>query len=59
MDRWLFYVLFIVLAILEFIGVFDSKFDTITGIICQYIPAWLRAAILGWIVFHFLIQHQK
>ena len=56
-DKWIFYILFMILAAFEFLGVFDSKFTTITAIICQCIPAWARALFLGWIVWHFLIQH--
>jgi len=42
---------------LEMLGVFDTKFTTLTAIICSVIPAWARALIAGWLVWHFLIQH--
>ena len=58
-DKWVFYCLFIALASFEFLGVKDSKFTTITALTCQYVPAWTRAMILGWLCFHFLIQHPR
>ena len=56
-DKWVFYSLFLALATFEFLGVFDGHFTTITAIICRLVPAWARALFLGWIVWHFLIQH--
>jgi hypothetical protein len=57
-DKSLFFALFFILAGMEFLGIFDSKYVTITGIICYYIPVWCRWMILGWLIFHFGVQHQ-
>jgi hypothetical protein len=56
-DKWVFYSLFLALASFEFLGVFDSHFTTITAIICRVVPGWARALAVGWIAYHFLIQH--
>jgi len=42
----------------ELAGVFEHRYATITGLTKTYIPAWARAMILGWLVFHFLIQQE-
>lgn len=42
---------------LEFIGIFHGKeTTTLTYLIRNTVPLWLRGAILGWMAVHFLIQ---
>lgn len=59
--RWDFIVMLCLigaLAVFEFVGIFNRPFLTITELTCHYIPAWLRAMIIGWIGYHFLIQYK-
>jgi len=50
------FVLFGVIATLEFLGVFNRHFVTITYIIRGLIPVWLRWMILGWLTWHFGVE---
>lgn len=45
------------LFVLEFLGIFNVKDATLTRIICDTIPSWLRWMILGWLIYHFGIQN--
>ncbi len=47
-----------ILFVLEMLGVFGKHYVTITYVVRTYMPAWARAMVLGWLVFHFLIQKQ-
>jgi membrane-bound acyltransferase YfiQ involved in biofilm formation len=42
---------------LEFLGIFKPGEATLTRLICNTLPAWLRAMILGWLFYHFLLQN--
>lgn len=33
--------------------------DTDTHLLATYIPLGIRAGILGWLVYHFLVQHVR
>jgi len=39
----------------EMMGVFGHKYITITALVRMYMPKWVRAMILGWLVYHFMI----
>lgn len=39
----------------EMLSVFTLKYVTITAIIRQTMPMWLRAMILGWMFYHFML----
>jgi hypothetical protein len=41
---------------LEMLGVFTTKYVTITAIVRAYMPMWARAMVLGWMCYHFMIQ---
>jgi len=41
------------LAGLEFLGVFDKHFVTITALLRDAVPMWLRLPILAWLIYHF------
>lgn len=43
-----------VLFTFEMLGVFTSHYITITAIVRAYVPKWLRAMLLGWLVYHFM-----
>ena len=38
---------------------FGGETATDTHYLSEYIPIGLRAGILGWLVYHFLVQHVK
>jgi hypothetical protein len=40
----------------EMLGIFVPKYVTITAIVRAYIPKWLRAMILGWLCYHFMVE---
>lgn len=55
-NLYLWLVLFAVAFAIEMLGVFHGRQDTtLTYLIRNTVPAWLRAMILGWLVYHFLI----
>jgi uncharacterized membrane protein YozB (DUF420 family) len=55
-NLYLWLVLFAVVLTVEMLGVFYGRQDaTLTYLIRTTVPAWLRAMILGWLVYHFLI----
>jgi hypothetical protein len=41
---------------LEFLGVADSRFLTITYVLRTYVPGWLLAMVWGWLGWHFLFH---
>lgn len=43
-------------AVFELIGVFSGKLATLTDLIRQWLPIWVRAMILGWLTWHFLMS---
>jgi len=43
----------------EMAGVFGKHYVTITAIVRATIPIWLRAMILGWLAWHFMIDQPK
>jgi hypothetical protein len=49
-------VALLIVFVLEMMGVFGEQYVTITAVVRSYIPMWARAMILGWLVFHFLID---
>lgn len=58
-PRWDLVAMCIALAIvfaIEMLGVFSAgrEYVTITSICRTFIPLWLRAPILGWMVYHFM-----
>lgn len=58
-EKWdviLLLVSMVVVLGFELMGVFEHHYATITALGRTYVPAWARAMILGWLVFHFLIQ---
>jgi membrane-bound acyltransferase YfiQ involved in biofilm formation len=56
-NKILWYVVLAVAFGLEFLGIFAPGKATLTRLICAAIPAWLRAMILGWLFYHFLLQN--
>lgn len=38
----------------EMLGVFTNNYVTITALVRDYTPMWLRAMILGWMCWHFM-----
>lgn len=48
--------MFAAIAALEFVGVINAQFVTITGIIRASIPRQFRWMILGWLNYHFGIE---
>jgi hypothetical protein len=50
-------IMFGALFTFEMFGVFKAHYVTITEIICNSVPKWARAMILGWLGYHFLIEH--
>jgi hypothetical protein len=55
-NLYLWLVLFILTFTNEMLGVLWGRHDvTLTYLIRNSIPAWGRAMILGWLVWHFLI----
>lgn len=43
-------------VVLELLGVFGKHFTTFTDLVRSTVPLWVRAAILGMLCYHFLIQ---
>lgn len=43
-----------ILFIIEMLGVFVPRYVTITAIVRAYVPKWVRAMVLGWLVYHFM-----
>ena len=43
----------------EMLGVLTTHYITITAIVRTYMPFWMRAMILGWMCYHFMIQPPK
>jgi len=41
----------------ETLGLFDRSEATLTGLICSTVPGYIRAMLIGWLAYHFLIQH--
>lgn len=59
--RWNVIVWFATLIVvlgLELIGIWVQNFLTLTELIQMYIPLWLRAIIIGWLAWHFLVQYK-
>lgn len=55
--RWDVVAMTIALAVVfafEMLGVFGARYITITAIVRTVLPLWLRAMILGWMVYHFM-----
>lgn len=50
------YVSIAVIFTFEMMGVFGSRYITITHIIREHVPLWARGMIVGWLIVHFLIQ---
>ena len=38
----------------ELLGVFTDRYVTITAIVKQTVPLWVRAMLLGWMCWHFM-----
>lgn len=55
-DLIVMFVLFGVIFTFELMGVFNSRFITITAIIKDFVPIPCRVMILAWLVWHFLIS---
>lgn len=56
--RWDYIAMCVALSIVfvfEMLGVFGKDFVTITYIVRSYMPMWMRAMILGWLCYHFMI----
>ena len=56
--KWDVILLFLSIAVVlcfEILGVFGKQYVTITEIVRTYIPAWVRAMVLGWMVYHFVV----
>lgn len=45
-----------VVFVFEMLGVFTTRYVTITALVRQAVPLWARAMILGWLCYHFMIQ---
>lgn len=57
--RWDVIALCVALAVVfvfEMLGVFTTRYVTITALVRQVVPLWARAMILGWLCYHFMIQ---
>jgi uncharacterized membrane protein YozB (DUF420 family) len=55
--RWDVAMMCLAMAVLfafEMLGVFTDKYITITALVRMYMPKWMRAMILGWMVYHFM-----
>lgn len=46
----------LVVIVFEMMGVFTDRYITITALVRAYIPDWMKAMILGWLWYHFMIQ---
>lgn len=44
-------------AVLEFMGVFNRRYATLTYLSLHTIPRWALAMIMGWLVYHFIVQY--
>jgi len=55
-NLYLWLALFCLTLTIELLGIFHGHTDTtLTYLIRTTVPAWARAMILGWLVYHFLI----
>ena len=45
-----------VVFVFEMFGIFTDRYVTITAIVRGVLPRWARAAVLGWLAWHFLSQ---
>ena len=57
--RWDIVAMSLALAVVftfEMLGVFSSRYVTITAIVRAYLPKWVRAMVLGWLVYHFMVE---
>ena len=55
--RWDVIAMCIALAtvfVFEMMGVFSTKHITITELVREFMPMWMRAMILGWMCWHFM-----
>lgn len=52
-DRVLWCIVLAGAFALEFLGIFDPAEATLTALIKQTFPLWLRWMFLGWLVGHF------
>ena len=55
--RWDVIAMCIALAVVfvfEMLGVFGGKYITITALVREFMPMWMRAMILGWMCWHFM-----
>lgn len=43
-----------ILVVLELLGVFNDRYVTITYLVRTFIPLPARAAIIGWMWYHFM-----
>lgn len=39
----------------EMLGVFTTRYVTITAIARTYVPTWARAMVCGWLFYHFVV----
>lgn len=49
-------VLILAIVVWELLGVFDGKYLTLTDWIKSWMPLWARCAILGWLIWHFVLS---
>jgi hypothetical protein len=64
-DSILFLICFGVIFVLEVLSVYGCRLGcyscdraTISYLVFRFIPRWLRAMLLGWLAFHFLVERQ-
>ena len=47
------------IGIFEGLGIANDKLMTLSALIRATVPAWVRAMILGWLIYHFMLQTGK
>jgi hypothetical protein len=58
-EHWDVVAMYLALAVVlffEFLGVFNKQYITITAIVRQHVPLWLRRGIWGLLGGHFLLK---
>ena len=61
-SRWDVIAMCVALAVVftfEMLGVFTTRYITITALVRGYMPLWVRAMVLGWMCYHFMIAGVK
>lgn len=43
-----------VVFVFEMLGIFTARYITITALVRAFVPKWVRAMLLGWLIYHFM-----